>query len=65
MKQHSPSQITATAEAIKAHFIPKDPQATSFSFHFTIPPSSNYRADYEKDEKGEWVFKGYEVDEMR
>ena len=62
MKKHSSVQIEATANAIKHHFIPKDNEAKSFSFHFTIPPSSNYKVNYEKDVKGEWVLKSYEED---
>lgn len=54
--KHAIAQIEATAEAIKSHFIPKDPSATAFSFHFTIPPSSNYKVSYEKDKKGNWIF---------
>lgn len=62
MKTHSKEQIEATANAIKDHFIPKDADAKTFSFHFTIPPSSNYRVDYEKDIKGNWTLIGYEAD---
>jgi hypothetical protein len=62
MKKTSESQIEATANAIKDHFIPKNKEEQSFSFHFTIPPSSNYKATYEKDAKGDWVLKGCEED---
>lgn len=62
MKQPSIAQIEATAEAIKDHFIPKDQQLTVFSFHFTIPPSANYKATYEKDAKGNWILKNCEAD---
>ena len=62
MKKHSKEQIEATANAIKDHFIPKDATANEFSFHFTIPPSSNYKASYEKDPKGNWILKGHEAD---
>ncbi len=62
MKQNSPSLIEATANSIKEHFIPKDKQERFFSFHFTIPPSSSYRVDYEKDAKDNWVLKSWEVD---
>jgi hypothetical protein len=55
MKKHAPALIEATANAIKDHFIPKDQNATEFSFHFTIPPSSNYQAKYEKNVAGNWV----------
>lgn len=54
MKKEPQALIEATAEAIKAHFIPKDPGASKFSFHFTIPPASNYKANYERDEQGGW-----------
>lgn len=62
MKTHSKEQIEATANAIKDHFIPKNAGAKNFSFHFTIPPSSNYRVDYEKDAKGNWNLIAYEAD---
>ncbi|RZJ17848.1 MAG: hypothetical protein EON51_17620 [Acinetobacter sp.] len=65
MKQHSKELIEATANAIKDHFIPKKADEKSFSFHFTIPPSSNYKASYEKDGKGSWVFVGFETDESK
>lgn len=54
MKNANP-QIEATANAIKDHFIPKDTDAQSFSFCFTIPPSANYKANYKKDDKGNWM----------
>ena len=63
MKQHSKEQIEATANSIVNHFIPKDATETKLSFHFTIPPSSNYKVNYEKDAKGNWNFLGYEMDE--
>lgn len=62
MKIHSKEQIEATADAIKDHFIPKNTEAKTFSFHFTIPASSNYRVDYEKDANGNWNLVGYEAD---
>lgn len=54
--KHAKEQIEATANAIKDHFIPKNTDAQSFSFYFTIPPSANYKANYEKDAKGNWIF---------
>jgi hypothetical protein len=63
MKQHPKELIEATANAIKDHFIPKNVEEKSFSFNFTIPPSSNYKASYEKDGKGNWTFVGFEVDD--
>ncbi|TCC94346.1 hypothetical protein EZ428_06135 [Pedobacter frigiditerrae] len=63
MKQHSKELIEATANAIKDHFIPKNADEKSFSFHFTIPPSSNYKVSYEKDAKGKWSFVAFEADE--
>lgn len=64
MKKHPKEQVEATANAIKDHFIPKDLTETTFSFHFTIPPSSNYKAVYHKNDKGTWEFVSYEVDEV-
>ena len=61
MKIHSKEQIEATANAIKDHFIPKNTEAKTFSFHFTIPPASNYKVDYEKDVKGNWNLVAYEA----
>lgn len=55
MKKHSKEQVEATANAIMQHFIPKNAAENHFSFHFTIPPSSNYKASYEKNEKQVWV----------
>lgn len=65
MKQHPNELIEATANAIKDHFIPKNNEEKSFSFHFTIPPSSNYKVSYEKDAKGNWIFVSFEIDESR
>ena len=63
MKKHTKEQIEATANAIMQHFIPKNSEEKHFNFHFTIPPSSNYKVSYEKTEKQGWVFVNYEVDE--
>lgn len=65
MKKHTKEQIEATANAIKDHFIPKNKEEQCFSFNFTIPPSSNYKVDYEKDKNGDWSLVGYEADESR
>lgn len=53
--KHPKVQIEATANAIKDNFIPKNPNETSFSFYFTIPPAANYKANYTKDAKGNWM----------
>jgi len=63
MKKHSKEQVEATANAIMNHFIPKDQNEEQFSFHFTIPPASNYKANYQKDAKGNWFLFDYGVDE--
>ena len=63
MKKHPKEQIEATANAIMHHFIPKNEAEKQFSFHFTIPPSSNYKVSYELDEQGKWVLVGYEADD--
>ena len=65
MKQHSKEQIEATANSIVNHFIPKNAAETKLSFHFTIPPSSNYKVNYEKDAKGNWNLLSYEADEVK
>ena len=62
MKIHAKEQVEATANSIVKHFIPKNPDETSLSFHFTIPPSSNYKVNYERDKKGAWIFIGFEPD---
>ncbi|MEE1947033.1 hypothetical protein VRU48_18050 [Pedobacter sp. KR3-3] len=65
MKTQPKELIEATANAIKDHFIPKDPAAKQFSFHFTIPPASNYKANYGQDAKGNWILQSYEVDDLK
>jgi hypothetical protein len=60
--KHSKELIEATANAIKDHFIPKDEAENFFSFCFTIPPSSNYRVNYAKNEKATWVLLSFEED---
>jgi hypothetical protein len=61
MKQHPKEQIEGTANAIMHHFIPKNTAETEFSFHFTIPPATNYKVSYQKNNKGEWNLLGYEI----
>lgn len=63
MKKHPKELVDATAHAIKDHFIPKDSTAKTFSFHFTIPPSSNYKARFDRNEKGDWYLVGTEIDQ--
>lgn len=65
MKNHDAAIVEAMANAIVKNFIPKDEVERSFSFHFTIPPSSNYKVYYEKDAKGQWSFVKYEIDETK
>lgn len=65
MKQHSKEQIEGTANAIMQHFIPKNTTETAFSFHFTIPPATNYKVNYQKDAKGNWNLVGYEIDDEK
>ena len=62
MKQHPKEQVEATANSIMKHFIPKNPDETNLSFHFTIPPASNYKVNYQKNIKGEWLFIDFEAD---
>lgn len=63
--KHSKEQIEATANAILPHFIPKNATETELSFHFTIPPSSNYKVNYQKDVKGHWQLVGYDSDDVK
>lgn len=63
MSKHSRAQVEATADSIMSHFIPKNADEKEMSFHFTIPPSSNYKVHYKKDEKDKWTFVDFEVDE--
>ena len=65
MKKHSKEQIEATANAIMQHFIPKNEDEKEFSFHFTIPPASNYKVSYEKNEKRAWKLVSIEADEKQ
>ena len=60
--KHSKEQIEATANAIMQHFIPKNEAEVEFSFHFTIPPSSNYKVSYEKNDNQLLALVGYEAD---
>lgn len=64
MKKHPKELIEATAGAIMEHFIPKNKDESVFSFHFTIPPSSNYKVDYERDQKGNWNLVSFEADDQ-
>ncbi|MBC7617191.1 MAG: hypothetical protein H7202_14095 [Pedobacter sp.] len=61
--KHSKEQIEATANAIMQHFIPKNESEKEFSFHFTIPPSSNYKVRYELNNHRKWILVGYEADD--
>lgn len=60
--KHTKEQVEAMANSIMKHFIPKDPNETTLSFHFTIPPSHNYKVNYERDVKGVWNFTDFEPD---
>ncbi|RZK49724.1 MAG: hypothetical protein EOO99_05075 [Pedobacter sp.] len=55
------SQVAAIADTIMHNFIPKDPLADQFSFHFTLPPAQHYLVKYQKDNKGNWTFQDYEA----
>lgn len=65
MKQHSKEEVEATANAIMEHFIPKDANQMDLTFHFTIPPSSNYKVAYQKDKNGQWNFASFELDDIK
>ncbi len=62
MKTNSTALVEATANAIMENFIPKDDSKTEFSFCFTIPPSANYKVNYQKDKKGVWQLLSFKLD---
>lgn len=53
-------KIEAIAHALLPGFIPKDKKETQLSFHFTIPPDSNYKVFFEKHGSADWQLTGYE-----
>lgn len=53
-------QIEAIAKTLLPSFVPKDLAEKSLSFHFTLPPDSNYKVYFEKDDKAKWQFIRYE-----
>lgn len=57
-----PDHVSHIAEQLLPRFIPRDANATAFSFQFTMVPATTYRVDYTKKvEKGKtaWVLVGY------
>jgi formaldehyde-activating enzyme involved in methanogenesis len=54
MKSIPQNIVEATADAIMENFIPKDAKSDVFEFNFTIPPANNYKATYQKSDKGVW-----------
>lgn len=48
------------ADTLLPGFLPKDPNEKILVFHFTLPPNENYKVNYLKTAKNEWVFSGSE-----
>ncbi len=51
----SATKIQIIAESLLDSFIPKDKNATTLSFCFTIPPSESYEAHFVKN-NDKWEF---------
>ena len=64
MNKHSKEHIRAVAEALLPGFTPKEQDQKVLIFHFTIPPKSNYKVIFNKAANGEWLFDGYEEDNV-
>lgn len=48
------------AETLLPGFIPKDQDAKELTFHFTVPPGQSFKVFFERTNKSEWNWKGYE-----
>lgn len=57
---YTQEDIQRVADALLPGFIPKDTVQSELTFHFTLPPH-NYKVSYQKDEKGNWKFLGFET----
>lgn len=53
-------KIEAIANTLLPSFIPKNKEEKVLCFHFTLPPDSSYKVFFEKDNKANWQFKGFE-----
>ena len=58
----SAEQIQIIADTLLPGFIPKNPEETELTFHFTLPPAKNYKVWYKKTDKSEWKFVRFEED---
>ncbi|WP_146186515.1 hypothetical protein [Pedobacter sp. HMWF019] len=56
-------QIKMIAETLLPGFIPKDQNIKELSFHFTVPPGQSFKVFFERKNKSEWNWKGYESEE--
>ncbi len=59
----SAEYIRMVADTLLPGFIPKDKTEKECSFHFTLPPNSNYKVYYKKTDKSIWEFVRFEEDE--
>jgi len=57
---HAKEKIEAIANTLLPSFIPKNKEETTLCFHFTLPPDSSYKVFFEKDNKANWQYKGFE-----
>jgi hypothetical protein len=57
---HAETQIKLIADTLLPGFIPKNPEETELSFHFTIPPQKSYKVYYQKNNKNVWTFIRFE-----
>jgi hypothetical protein len=53
-------QVQKIADLLLPSFIPKDKTENELTFHFTIPPNTNFKVWYEKKANGDWQFLKYE-----
>ena len=58
----SAEQIQIIADTLLPGFIPKNPEETELTFHFTLPLAKNYKVWYKKTDKSEWKFVRFEED---
>lgn len=58
---HTETQIKLIADTLLPDFIPKDPEEKELIFHFTIRPRNSYKVHYQKNDKNEWSFVGFEA----
>jgi hypothetical protein len=53
-------QVEKIANLLLPTFIPKDTTVNELTFHFTLPPNTNYKVWYEKTDSSDWKFLKFE-----